>query len=160
MHFDESFWVAAALFVFIGMIIRPVGRFIVRALDSRAETISSEIDSAVQLKDEAQALLSSYQRKQRKAAEESEAIVAHAKQEAARIIKQAETQLEEEVRRATEAALEKITQTETQVVNQIRENAVDITIGVARNLIMENLSHDAAEALIDRAIADIDRTFH
>ena len=51
-------------------------------LDSRIETIRSEVEQAQQLREEAQTLLASYQRKQREAQQEAQDIVNRAKQDA------------------------------------------------------------------------------
>ena len=82
--FGERFWVSLALVVFIALVYKPVGRMIGAALDSRSTRIKDELDEAVRLREEAQALLSGYQRRQGEAAKEAEDIVAHARDEAER----------------------------------------------------------------------------
>ncbi len=69
---DTSFWVGVAFVIFVVLAWRPLSRTLVTALDERAETIRNNIDEATRLREEAQALLASYKRKQRNAAQEAE----------------------------------------------------------------------------------------
>ncbi len=160
MHFDESFVIALAFTIFIVLVAKPVFSLVTRGLDKRSDGIKDELEEAMQLKEEAQALLASYQRKQKKSMEEAEEIIAHAKLEADRIVKDAKKRVEEDIAKRTELALQKIAQAEANVFQEIRENAVDITVSAARTLIAENLSKEAAEVLVSKAIHDIDQKFH
>ena len=54
-------------------------------LDKRAEGIQSELDEAKALREEAQTLLASYERKQREVQDQADRIVAQAKRKAPRI---------------------------------------------------------------------------
>jgi len=157
MSFDATFWVALSFFIFIFLVAKPIGRAIGGALDNRSSKIKSELDDAMRLKEEAQAVLALYQRKQKKTLENSEEIIAHAKSEAERIIENAKSSIEDEIEKRTTLAVQKIAQTEARVVQEIRENAVDITISAAREIIMEDLDKDVADSVIDTAISDIGR---
>ncbi len=77
--FDEKFWVGVSFLLFIALMWKPVGAFLGKALDSRSQKIKEELDRAVQLREQAQAILASYQRKHAEAVEEAEKIVEHAK---------------------------------------------------------------------------------
>ncbi|MBU2531864.1 MAG: ATP F0F1 synthase subunit B, partial [Alphaproteobacteria bacterium] len=59
-----EFWVAIAFIMFIGVLLYyGVPRLIGKALDDRADAIKKNIDDARKMREEAQALLSEYQRK-------------------------------------------------------------------------------------------------
>lgn len=57
-------------------------------LDDRAQKIADELEDARRMREEAQELLASYQRRQREAETEAETIVSQAKKEAKRIREQ------------------------------------------------------------------------
>jgi len=160
MHFDEAFWVAVSFFIFIALVVRPVGRALAKQLDGRAAKIKLELDEAVRLKEEAQAVLALYQRKHKKTIEEAEEIISHAQHEAERVAAIAKDNLEKDITRRTEIAIEKIAQAEANVLREIKENAVDITINAAKAIIEENIGQETAEEIISRALSDIDRKFH
>ena len=160
MSFDASFWVLVATLLFVIPIARPVARIVASGLDKRSARIREELDEAIRMKEEAQSLLASYQRRQKEILADSEKILAHAKEEADRIIASAEAKLEEEVSLRTEVAEQRIAQAEAAVIHEIQQNAVDITISAARTLITDNLDKEVAEEIMQSAISDIDRKFH
>lgn len=160
MQFDESLVVAASFVVFVVLAAKPIARLLAGGLDTRSAAIKKELDQAMALKEEAQALLASYQRRQKKALEDAEDIIANAKEEAQRIVSTTRKKVEEELGKRTELAMQKITQAEATAIQGIRENAVDLTVSAARQLILENMSPESAESLVEKTISDLNRKFH
>ena len=157
---DPEFWVLVAfVIVIVGGIVK-VGPVIGKSLDERAQRIKSELDEAQRLREDAQRALAEYQRKQRDALKEAEAIIAHAKAEAERIGRQAAQDLEAALERRTRQAEEKIAQEEAKALADVRNTAVDIAIAAARQIIAEQLDGKAGGALIDQAIAALPQRLH
>ena len=157
---DPAFWVAVAFVIFAAFMLWKVSDKITGALDDRSVGIKKELDDAAALREEAQALLASYQRKQRDALAEADDIVAQAKVEAERLAAEAEVALEAEIKRRTDMALEKITQAEAQVVQEVRNTAIDVAIKAAGSLIKENIDEAKAANLINQSIGDIEGKLH
>lgn len=153
MEFGQSFWVAVSFFIFVALVYKPVGNLIIKALDERALKIKNELGEALRLKEEAQALLASYQRKQKEMAEEALHIIAEAEAEAKRIAKEAEAELDAALNKRVEMAMQKIALYEAAVIQQVKNDAVDIAISTVRSIIVENMSKDASEELVSRAIS-------
>ncbi len=160
MLHDPAFWVAVAFVAFVGVMVKFAYGQIVGKLDDRADGIKSELEEALKLREEAQAMLAGYQRKQRDAVAEAEDIVAQAKAEAERMAKEAEAALEVEMKRRTDTALEKIAQAEAQVVQEVRNTAIEVAVAAAGKLIAENVDGDKARSLIDQSISDLDGKLH
>jgi len=157
---DPAFWVAVAFVAFVGVMIYAAYGKIVGSLDDRATGIKKEIEEALKLREDAQALLASYQRKQRDALAEADDIVAQAKIEAERMAVDAEKALEEELKRRTDVAIEKIAQAEAQVVQEVRNTAIDVAIKAAGQIIADNVDETKATNLIDQSIAGIEGKLH
>src|ERR1700730_17942164 len=97
---DAEFWVAVAFVVFLGgLIYLGVHEMMVKYIDQRRDRIKAELDEALRLKKEAQALLAQYQRKQREAEQEAAGIIAGATAEAERMMGEAKTKMEELIAR-------------------------------------------------------------
>src|SRR5262249_50792139 len=139
--------------IFVAGVWKPLRRSLVGALDQRSLRIESELDEARRLREEAERLLADYQRREREAAAEAEAIVAAARAEAERIAAQAARDLEQSVARRQQLAEERIAQAEAKAVDEIRSVAVDVAIGAAREVIVSELDTQRGDALIDSAIA-------
>mgnify|MGYP001263860378 CR=1 FL=1 len=154
--FDESFWVAMAFFAFVGiMIYKKVPNIVAKFLDKRADDIRRELDDARALREEAQALLASYQRKQRDAEAEAPEIVEHANQEARRLTEAAEAQVAETLERRTQLAVDKIAQAEAQAVQEVRNISVDVAVAATTRVIGDQMNEELANDLIDKSVTEL-----
>ena len=155
---EATFWVGAAFVLFVGILVYlKVPGMLTGALDERAKKISDDLDQARELREEAQVLLATYQRKQRDALKEAEEIIAHAKEEAMREAEQAEKKLEEAIARRQQAALNKIALAEAQAEYEVRDTAIEIAIAAATAVVAQQVRGDRADALVDTAIQDLRR---
>ena len=154
---EPEVWVLLAVVVFLIGVWKPARRVILGGLDARAARIRAELETARRLRDEAQEALAGYQKQQREAAAEAEAIIAHARAEAERIAAQAARNLEETLERRQQLAKERIAQEEAKALSEIRAVTVDVAIAAARQVIVAELDEGRGAALIDTAIADLPR---
>ena len=150
-----EFWVAMAFVVVVAAVFKPVASRIGAALDDRAETIKTQIDEAVRLREEAQDLLASYERKQRDAAAEAEEIVERARKEADRLGAKAAEDLEKALKRRRQQAMERIARAEAEALDEVRGIAVDVALDATRRLLAEMMSGKRADAMIDVAIEEL-----
>ena len=157
---DSSFWVSVAIVVTVGALYPKIAKAVTKGLDARADTIRNQIEEARKLREDAQALLAEYQRKQRAAADEAEQIVDAAKREAARIKEQMETDLERTIERRKQQALDRIAQSEAQALQEVRNTAVDVAMAATEKLIESQLSEDQAKKLVDDSISELPEKLH
>jgi len=152
---DPEFWVLLAVAIFAVIVWKPASRYMTGTLDERATRIRGELDEARKLRDEAEQLLTEYQRKLREAASDAQAIVTHAREEAERIAAQASRDLQQSLERRQRLAEERIAQAESKAVDEIRAVAVDVAINAAREVIVADLDERRGAALLDPAIASL-----
>ncbi|PKP72613.1 MAG: ATP F0F1 synthase subunit B [Alphaproteobacteria bacterium HGW-Alphaproteobacteria-6] len=161
MFATAEFWILACLVAFFAILgYFKVHRTIAGSLDKRAADIAAELDEARRLREEAQQLLASYQRKQREAMKEAEDIISQAKAEAEQLAKETRANMEAQVERRTKLAEDKIAQAETQAVNDVRSAAAEVAIGAARRIIAEKVDAGADAKLIEKSIADLASKLH
>lgn len=155
MFTDPTFWVGLAFVLTVALIAKPIWRGVSGSLDERADKIRDQIEEARKLREEAQALLADYQRKQRDALSEAENIVAQAGEEADRMKAEAAEHLEQTIERRKAQALDRIAQSEAQAIASVRDTAVDVAIAAAEQLIKDRVSGDRQAALVDAAIKEL-----
>ena len=161
MFATAEFWILACLVAFFAILgYFKVHRTITASLDKRAADIAAELDEARRLREEAQQLLASYQRKQREAMKEAEDIISQAKAEAEQLAKETRANMEAQVERRTKLAEDKIAQAETQAVNDVRSAAAEVAIGAARRVIAQKVDAGADAKLIEKSIADLASKLH
>lgn len=159
MH-DAEFWVLVAFVIAIAFLVYKAKDIITAALDARAAKIKAELDEAQRLREEAQAKLAEYQRKQRDALKEAADIVAHAKAEAERTAAQGARDLVAAIERRKRMALEKIALAEAKALTEVRNHAVDLAIAALGRVLAQDLDTQRRSALIDDAIAGLPPTLH
>jgi F-type H+-transporting ATPase subunit b len=153
---NPEYWVLAAFLIFVGLIWRAgVPAQIGKALDSRADTIRMELDEARRLREEAQALLADYQKKQRHAEGEAKSIIETARREAETLAADTRKQLAEQVERRTRMAEEKISRAEAQAISEVRASAVDMALAAAQQILAGKTAGATGTGLIDDAIRDL-----
>jgi F-type H+-transporting ATPase subunit b len=141
---DPHFWVNVGGLIFLAFAGPKIWKALVQMLDQRAIKIKADLDEAQKLKDEAQALLGEYQRKQKDALREAAEIIETAKVVAKRQAQEAATNLEAALARREKLALEKIAQAEAAAIAEVRREAVDVATAAARKLIMGSLNDSRA----------------
>ncbi len=159
LHSPE-FWVAVGFVILMAAIAKPIGKAFAAMLDARSDRIKQTLDEATQLREEAQHLLVEHQRKQRNAVQETEAMLAKAKEESERLAAEAAANLEITLRRREEMAHEKIARAEAEALQQVREIAVDVAVAAARKLIAEKLDDGRRSTLVDAAISELPDKLH
>lgn len=157
---DAEFWVLVAFAIAVAYLIYKTKNIVTAGLDARAAKIKAELDEAQRLREEAQSKLAEYQRKQRDALKEAEAIVAHAKAEAERVAAQGARDLEAAIERRRRLAAEKIALTEAKALAEVRNSAVDLAIAAVGRVLAQDLDAPRRSALIDEAIAALPPTLH
>ena len=160
MFADPTFWVGLAFVLVVLFTFKKVAAGMTSALDTRAARIRTQIEDARKLREDAQALLAEYQRKQRDAMAEAEKIISAAKDEAQRLKAQAEKDLEHALARRREQALERIAQSEAQALAQVRNTAVDAALAAAEALIVRSMDNAKRDALTDKAIGELPGKLH
>lgn len=155
MFADPTFWVAVSFVLFVALVARMVWRKATTALDARADEIRRRLEEAQNLREEAQAAKANYQRLQRDALNEAEAILAHAREEAKRMREDGESKLEVALARREQLAVEKIAAAETKALQEIREQMVDLAIAATRQLIVSKIDKKVRARLIDDAVTEI-----
>jgi len=155
-----EFWVFVAFIIFVGLIVWKARGMIASTMDARGERIRSELEEAQRLREEAQALLADYQRKQRDAVQEAEAMLRAAEEEATRVRERAETDLAASIKRREQQALDRIAHAEATAQADVRNLAVDIAVAATRQILAEKLDEARASELVDEAIKEIPGKLH
>ena len=158
---NTDFVVLLAFLVFAGVLIYfRVPQRVAGMLDGRADGIRSEIDEARALREEAQTLLASYERKSREVQAQADRIVAQAREDAREAADKAKRDLDAQVSRRIEGAQEQIAQAEAAAIREIRDRAARIAVAAAAEVIRERMDPERQERLVDDAIDTVQAKLH
>ena len=153
--------VAIGFAIFVGVLVYyGVPAMINRKLDERAVRIKAELDEARALRDEAQALLAGYERRQREVKNLADDIVTAARAEAEKAAAAAKEDIRRSVARRMQTATEQIAAAEQAAVRQIKDRAVAVAVAAAAEVLQSRIKAEDAGRLIDAAIDEVGAKLH
>ncbi|KPQ06877.1 MAG: F-type H+-transporting ATPase subunit b [Rhodobacteraceae bacterium HLUCCA12] len=159
--YNTDLVVAIAFVIFIGILVYfKVPSLVSGLLDKRADTIRAELDEARQLREEAQELRASFERKKADVKEQAERIVARAKADAELAAKQAREDLESSIARRLKAAEDQIASAEAAALRDVRNKAVAVAVAAAGDLIAKNMDKAEAGKLVEESIKTVEARLH
>jgi len=158
---NSDFVVLISFLLFVGVLLYlKVPSLLTGMLDKRADGIKTELDEARALREEAQTLLASYERKQKEVQEQADRIVAAAKEEATAAAAQARVDLAKSLERRMAAAGDQIDSARAAAVKEVRDQAAAIAVAASRDVIAKQMTAADGNQLIDDAIAEVDAKLH
>jgi F-type H+-transporting ATPase subunit b len=158
---EAEAWVAIAFVIFLGLLVYlGAHRRVIDAIDQRQMSIKAELDEAVRLRQEAQAVLAEFERKRGEAETEAASIIAGAKGEAERLAAEAKARMEDFVVRRTKMAEAKIAQAEAQALADVRSAAADTAVAAAEKILAAAAKGKVAEHLLAQSIEDVKKKFN
>lgn len=155
-YLDATFWVAVCVALFLALIIwKGAFKAMGAALDERSKTIENQLDEARRLREEAQALLANYQRKQKEAEEQAEEIVAQARKDAESMAARSRADLKERLGRRAAQAEAKIANAEKQALAEVRARAAELAVNGAEDLLKANMKATDHTSMVKDGIAGL-----
>jgi F-type H+-transporting ATPase subunit b len=158
---NTNFVVLIAFLVFVGILIwQKVPAMLTRVLDDRAQMIRNQLDEARALRDEAGELLASYDAKQKEVQEQSLRIIAAAKAEAEATANKAKLDLQTSIERRVAAAEDQIASAVKAAEIAVRNQAINVSVAAAGDILSAQMKADGAAASIDAAITQVAAKLH
>ena len=148
-------WVLVAFIIFVALVSKKAWKLITVNLDARAEGIRAGLEEAARLREEAQGLLSQYQRDHRGLEEEMARMLENAREEAQQVVLAAEERLAAQLSQKEAQAQQNIRYAEAHLLEDIRSEASALTVTASRELIRRSLDSKKASRLLDLSIDDV-----
>jgi len=158
---NTNFIVTLAFLLFIAVLFYfKVPSIVGGLLDKRADGIQTELNEARALREEAQTVLASFERKQTEVKDLAARIVASAREDAANAAEQAKVDLQNSITRRLAAAEDQIASAQASAVKEVRDKAIAIATAAAADVISKNMTAAEGNSLIDAAIKEVDTKLH
>ena len=126
---NTAFVVTLAFLVFVGILLYyRVPQIVGGLLDKRAEGIRNDLAEARRLREEAQEIYASYERRQREVKGLADQIVANAKRESSLEAEKAKAELKLSIARRLKAAEDQIASAEADAVRAVRDRAPQVVV--------------------------------
>jgi len=133
---------------------------LLKALDSRQEIIRKSLDDAEQAKHELERLQQESTRIIRQARVEAESIISDSRNDAQRLREEMRQKAKSEADGIVKNAERQIQLETTRALQQIRQEAIDLSVMIASKIIRKNISKEDNERLIDETLQQVESRGH
>lgn len=152
MFQDPTFWVAVAFCLTVLVIVKLAGKSISDILQARADGIASKLEEARKLRDEAEALLQEYQKKQDNARQEMDTALDSAKIRAEQLKKSIQTEFDEKLKNKEAAAEARLARAAEEATEEVRNLAVSVALKTLEKILSEKLTEEQSGKLVSNAL--------
>jgi len=153
-------WTIITFLVLLGLLAKFAWRPLLRALDSRQESIRKSLDDARQAKQELERLQQESAQIIRQARVEADGIIGRSREDAERLREDLKQKARAEADAVVKNAERQISLETARALQQIRTEAVDLSVMIASKIIQRNLSKEDNERLIDEALRQVQNRSH
>jgi F-type H+-transporting ATPase subunit b len=158
---NTDFVVLLAFLVLLGILLYfRVPQIVTGMLDRRAEGIRRDLEEARAVREEANTLLASFDRRRQEMAEQAHRIVAQAREEATRAAEQARLDAARSVERRLASAQEQIAAAEAKAVREVRDRAITVAVAAAREVLERQMTPADRDRLVESSIATVGQKLH
>ncbi|OCX66795.1 ATP F0F1 synthase subunit B [Thioclava sp. SK-1] len=158
---NTNFIVLLGFLLFIGVLVYfKVPTMLGGLLDKRAAGIKSDLEEARSLREEAQSILATYERKSREVQAQADDIVANAKRDAELAAEQAKADLQASIARRLQAAQDQIESAEAGAVKAVRDRAITVAVSAAAEVLRNQMSDADKSSRIDASITEVEQLLH
>jgi F-type H+-transporting ATPase subunit b len=149
-------WTIVVFVISLSILRKWVFPLIGEALDKRAKTIEGEIDSAAELRQEADKVLDEYRERLQEARAQSEEIVQRARQTADSHEHEARERGQEILAEAAKRAERDIDAATKRALDDIRREVADLTVMATEKVVRKTLDDSDQRRLVEEALSEMD----
>jgi len=149
-------WTIITFLVLLGLLAKFAWRPLLQALESRQESIRKSLDDAQKAKQELERLHAESAEIIRQSRVEADAIVTRSRGDAERLREEMKQKARAEADAIVKNAERQIQLETGRAIQQIRREAVDLSVMIASKLIQRNLTKEDNERLIEEALKQVE----
>jgi F-type H+-transporting ATPase subunit b len=153
-------WTILTFLLLLFLLTKFAWRPLLKALESRQDSIRKALDDAQQAKQELERLHAESAEMIRQSRVEADAIVTRSRADAERLREEMKQKARGEADAIVKNAERQIQLETGRALQQIRREAVDLSVMIASKLIQRNLTKEDNERLIEEALSQVDGTKH
>jgi F-type H+-transporting ATPase subunit b len=153
-------WTIITFLVLLGLLAKFAWGPLLQALESREGQIRKSLDDAQQAKQELERLQQESAQIIRQARVEAEAVVSQSRSDAARLREEMRQKAKAEADAIVKGAERQIQLEAQRALQQLRQEAADLSVMIASKILKRNISKEDNEKLIDEALKQVETPRH
>jgi F-type H+-transporting ATPase subunit b len=153
-------WTILTFLVLVGLLARFAWRPLMEALDRRQTTIAKSLEDAQRARQELERLQRESVQMMASARADAEAIVSRSRSDAEALREELKQKARTEAAAIVKNAERQIQLETTRAVQQIRQEAVDLSIAIASKILRRQVSKEDNEGLIEETLKQVESRRH
>jgi F-type H+-transporting ATPase subunit b len=153
-------WTILTFLVLAGLLAKFAWRPLLKALEDRQASIRKSLDDAQLAKQELERLQQESVQIIRQARVEAESIISQSRSDAGRLREEMRQKAKSEADAIVKNAERQIQLETTRALQQIRHEAIDLSVMIASKIIQRNLSKEDNDRLIEEALRQVEARKH
>jgi len=153
-------WTIVTFLVLVALLAKFAWRPLLEALEKRQESIRKSLDDAQRARHELEQIQQESAKILAAARTEAESILASTRSDAERLREELKQKARTEATNLVKSAEKQIEMETARALQQIRQEAVDLSVAIASKLIRRNLTKEDNARLIDETIGQLDTPRH
>jgi len=153
-------WTILTFLVLVWLLGRFAWKPLLGALERREQMIASAVDDARRTKEELERVQQDSERLLVEARREAEGIVSRSRGDADRLRTELAEKAKADAETITRNAEKQIQHETARAVQQIRQEAVELSVAIASKLLRRNVSREDNEGLIQETVKQLERREH
>jgi F-type H+-transporting ATPase subunit b len=153
-------WTILTFLVLVGLLTKFAWRPLLEALERRQKTIAQALEDAQHARHELERLQRESQQMLQTARHEADAIISRSRSDAEALREELKQKSRAEAAAIVKNAERQIQQETARAIQQIRQEAVDLSVTIASKILRRQVSKEDNEALIEETIKQVENTPH
>ena len=151
-------WTIATFLILLALLAKFAWRPLLQALEQRQESIRKSLDDARKAQEELQRLHGESARILAEARAEADTILTRTRDDASRLRDELKMRAQAEAANVVKNAERQIEQETARALQQIRAEAVDLSVAIAAKILQRNVSKEDNQRLIEETFRQIEQT--
>jgi len=153
-------WTILTFLILLGLLAKFAWKPLIEALDNRQQSIRKALDDARKAKQDLEGIHAQSAKLLAQARNEAAEIVSRSRSDADRFREEMKEKARTEATTMLRNAERQIELETTRALQQIRQEAVDLSVGIASKILQRNVSREDNERLIEETFKQLEATRH
>lgn len=150
--FNESFWLAVSIVIFVFLVFKHVRSFVLSSLTDKIQSIDSKFKEVFAVSEESEVLLKEYRLLHKSSKQKIKDILKSAELEIEQLKEEAEQEISIKLNARTQSILNKIHNSEQKALAKLRLDAINLAVSASIEMLSSGKAGQQQKQLIKRSI--------
>ncbi len=157
---DTGIWVLISFILFVVLSYKKGKESILTSLDGKIDKIKTDLETAENLRVDAQEILAKYQRQQRDAGQEAKALVDSAQKQATLIKEKTELEFKDTLKNREAWLKQRVKRMEEDTIAEIQAQITDLATKATQEFLLAEIDQKTHDEMLETTIQSLSKSVH